>query len=60
MKGAIFESVPPISRLRLRTESGTGRGVFSGTLSVRCVNDVKVVPKWAGTILIDSINKYLL
>jgi hypothetical protein len=42
-----------------RTEGDTGRSVFSG-LTIRCMSDVNVVRKRAGTIWSDGINKYFL
>jgi hypothetical protein len=39
-----------------RTDGDTRRSTIGR--SVRCMSDVNVVPKWAGTILNDCINSY--
>lgn len=49
MKVTRFEAVSSIQQTLTREEA-----------SIRCVSDVNVVQKQAGTVLSDGINKYLL
>lgn len=59
MKGTRFGSVSPIQQT-VTTELKALREEPFSRVSIRCMSDVNIMPKEAGTILSDCNNKYFI